>query len=226
MSLPTHHPGDMLLIDYAGGGLPEGPALVVATHLALCPACRLTVAEMESIGGALLDEIEPDELSAGCLESVMARLDMPCSAAAKTLSDHKPPASKPMVRRSGLLPEPLAGYVGERGLDGLRWRFLQPGMSYADLPSGGSGTTRLIRMKGGVGVPRHTHGGIEVSVVLQGGFHDEFGQFQPGDVAVGDDSIDHRPVADPEGCLCLSATVGGLRLTGAIGRLFNRFVNF
>lgn len=36
MSLPSHHPGDTLLIDYAGGGLCEGAALVVATHTAYC----------------------------------------------------------------------------------------------------------------------------------------------------------------------------------------------
>lgn len=224
MTLPSHHPGDILLIDYAGGGLPEGPALVVATHLALCPCCRLTVSELESIGGSLLEDIEPDTLSEGCLDKMMARLDQPCA------DRHR---AKPSCSRGSLagnrprLPEPLAGYLGDRGLEGLRWRRFQPGMSYADLPScGGLGTTRLFRMKGGAVVPQHTHGGIELTVVLEGGFSDEFGQFQPGDIAVGDESIDHRPVADPEGCLCLSATVGGLRLTGSIGRLLNRFVNF
>lgn len=223
MTLPSHHPGDVLLIDYAGGSLPEGPSLVVATHLALCPCCRLTVSELESIGGSLLDDLEPEVLSDGCLEAVMARLDQPCAERRR---------AKPCISRPGhrpRLPEPLAGYLGERGLEGLRWRFLQPGMSYADLPScgnGSDGATRLFRMKGGAGVPRHTHGGIELTVVLEGGFSDELGQFQPGDIAVGDESIDHRPVADPEGCLCLSATIGGLRLTGSIGRLFNRFVNF
>lgn len=231
MSLPTHHPGDTLLIDYAGGGLPEGAALAVATHLALCPCCRLTVTEMEAIGGALLDEIEPEELSPGCLEAVMARLDRAEAAhprPARRPTVAKPAGTAPGDRATGRprLPEPLARYVGPRGLQGLRWRFLQPGMSYADLPAAGGGTTRLIRMKGGIGVPQHTHGGIELTVVLEGGFHDELGQFQPGDMAVGDPSVRHSPVSDPEGCLCLAATIGGLRLTGPIGRLFNRFVNF
>ena len=75
MSLPTHHPGDALLLDYASGGLGEGPALVVASHMTLCPNCRASVAELEAVGGALLDGIEPEPLSPGCLDRVLARRD-------------------------------------------------------------------------------------------------------------------------------------------------------
>ena len=74
MNRPSHHPGDTLLIDYAGGALCEGASLAVATHMAFCPACRHAVAEMEAIGGALLDDLEPEPLSAGCLEALMALL--------------------------------------------------------------------------------------------------------------------------------------------------------
>ena len=41
----SHHPApDELLLDYAAGTLPEGPALAVALHLALDPAARQSVA--------------------------------------------------------------------------------------------------------------------------------------------------------------------------------------
>ena len=46
MSKPNHHPDEALLLEYAGGGLTESIALVVATHLALCPICRRMVEEM------------------------------------------------------------------------------------------------------------------------------------------------------------------------------------
>ncbi len=233
MNRPTHHPGDMLLIDYAGGGLCEGAALAVATHMAFCPACRHAVAEMEAVGGALLDELEPAPLSPGCLEMLMARLDherpAPCRAGAVASK----PAAKSVPKSDCLrYPEPLRGYLrGRLDRDGRLaeegWRFLQPGMRCIDLPAGANGTTtRLIRMKGGVAVPRHTHGDIELTVVLEGGFSDEFGAFQPGDIAVGDPSLEHRPVSDPEGCLCLATTIGGLKLTGPVGRFLNRFINF
>lgn len=221
MNRPSHHPGDTLLIDYAGGALCEGASLAVATHMAFCPACRHAVAEMEAVGGALLDDLDPEPLSDGCLEALMARLDHERLAPCR-------PAVKPSVQQSRY-PEPLRSYLrgrldreGRLGEGG--WRFLQPGMRSMDLLSGPDGTTKLIRMKGGVGVPVHTHGGIELTVVLEGGFSDEFGAFLPGDIAVGDPSLIHRPVSDPEGCLCLATTVGGLRMTGPLGRLFNRFV--
>ena len=35
-----HHLSDELLLDYATGNLAEGWSIAVATHLALCPACR------------------------------------------------------------------------------------------------------------------------------------------------------------------------------------------
>ncbi|PWC75746.1 ChrR family anti-sigma-E factor [Azospirillum sp. TSH64] len=221
MNRPSHHPGDTLLIDYAGGALCEGASLAVATHMAFCPACRHAVTEMEAIGGALLDDLEPEPLSDGCLEALMARLD-----------HERPAPCRPAVKHSAersRYPEPLRSYLRGRldregRLEEDGWRFLQPGMRSMELLSGPDGTTKLIRMKGGVGVPKHTHGGIELTVVLEGGFSDEFGAFLPGDIAIGDPSLVHRPVSDPEGCLCLATTIGGLRMTGPLGRLFNRFV--
>ena len=226
MSLPSHHPGDALLIDYAGGALSEGAALAVATHLAFCPGCRRTAVEMEAVGGALLDGLEPENMSPDCLDAVFARID----------GDRPPGSPLPSCRPVGVqpaptvsprppLPEPLRGYL-PGGTENGCWRFLQRGMRFLEIAAGRTGTTRLIRMTGGVVVPRHTHGEIELTVVLEGGFSDASGRFQPGDIAVGDPSIDHRPVSDPEGCLCLAATVGGLRLTGPVGRLFSRFVTF
>lgn len=225
MSLPSHHPGDTLLIDYAGGGLCEGAALVVATHTAYCPGCRRMVEEMEAVGGALLDDIEPDTLSPGCLDALMARIDREPTAT------FRPPAARhaPAPGERPSFPEPLRGWLdggSGGGLDGRRWRFLQPGIRCIDLKARPGTTTRLFRMAGGAAAPRHTHGAMELTIVLEGGFSDELGSFQPGDVAIGDPSIDHRPVADPEGCLCLTTTIGGLRLTGPIGRFLSRFMTF
>ncbi|WP_448203622.1 ChrR family anti-sigma-E factor [Azospirillum sp. sgz302134] len=226
---PTHHPGDTLLIDYAGGALDEAVSLAVATHLALCPCCRLNVAEMEAIGGALLEEIEPEAVSPACLKAVLARLDEhpPLPRAPRPT----PGPTQPLMRaaESPLLPEPLRRYVGD-DLSRLPWTSLMRGMDCCDLPlfgpTTGRGRARLMRMKGGVGPPQHTHRGIELTLVLDGGFTDDLGQFLRGDLAVGDESVRHRPVADEEGCLCLAVTVGTLRFTGPFGRFLNPFVKF
>lgn len=230
MTTPTHHPGDTLLIDYAGGALGEAVSLAVATHLALCPGCRRQVAEMEAVGGALLEEIEPEAVAPSCLEAVLARLDEP--APPPPLPPRAPHPSRPHPSRSSgtpLIPEPLRRYVGD-DLSRLPWKTLMRGMDCAEIPlfgrSNGRAHARLMRMKGGVGPPHHTHRGIELTLVLDGGFTDVLGQFGRGDLSVADGSVRHRPVADEEGCLCLAVTDGLLRFTGALGLILNPFVKF
>ncbi|KJS36319.1 MAG: hypothetical protein VR70_14045, partial [Rhodospirillaceae bacterium BRH_c57] len=75
----THHPSDAVLVAYGAGSLGEGLALVVAGHLAFCPRCRDRIASIEAVGGALLEEIEPQAPEAamdpGALDAMLARLD-------------------------------------------------------------------------------------------------------------------------------------------------------
>ena len=79
-----------------------------------------------------------------------------------------------------------------------------------------------MRIKAGTAMPLHSHDGHELTLVLAGGFSDDDKHFLPGDVAVADASVNHRPVADPgEDCLCLAVTDAPLRLTGPFGRLLN-----
>jgi putative transcriptional regulator len=103
MPLPHHHPSDDVLLAYAAGSLPQPFALVVATHLALCPGCRAQVRRDEELGGVLLDELAPSTVSADAKLRVMARLDEDSAG---------PP--EPAADRSGdeILPQPLRGLVG------------------------------------------------------------------------------------------------------------------
>jgi putative transcriptional regulator len=222
--MPTHHPSDEMLMDYASGSLTEAPALLVATHLALCPQCRARVSALEALGGVLLEELAPAPLGTDCLDAVLARLDEP------EPQDHRPqprPAAHPAAG-GGVpprLPEPLRSYAGGDVRE-ISWRRLARGMEEHDLPVAGPGLkARLYQIGPGVVVPRHTHGRTELVLVLEGAFSDERGRFARGDVAVSDHTVDHAPVADPDGaCLCLAVIEGPLRLTGPIGRWLNPFV--
>ncbi len=71
----------------------------------------------------------------------------------------------------------------------------------------------LIRVSPGVALPGHGHTGAEMTCVLQGAFGDETGEYHPGDVAEGDEDLDHQPTALDTGreCVCLIATTGRLR---------------
>jgi putative transcriptional regulator len=73
----------------------------------------------------------------------------------------------------------------------------------------------LVRLAPGAVAPQHTHLGIEATVIVQGGFADQFGQYERGDAWIVDASVDHAPVALPgDPCLCLVYQDAPLKLTG------------
>lgn len=212
--IPHHHPHQDLLVSYASGGLPEPVALVVATHLAYCPQCRQQVGEYEALGGLVLEELTPDPVPSQLAREIVAMSTEPEPAEAM-------PMSTPVSSGAMALPEPIRSYV--RGdLSSLRWRWrgnLREARLLASYPGF---VTRLLRIRGGAPLPRHTHGGNELTLILDGGYCDEFGEYLRGDLATADPSVDHRPVANPGGeCVCLAVVDAPLRLTGPGGRFFN-----
>ncbi|MSO77414.1 MAG: anti-sigma factor [Alphaproteobacteria bacterium] len=207
------HPTDTLLLDYAAGGLAEAMSVLVASHLALCPACRRAVDGLDAIGGALLADLPREQVAEGALDRMLARLDeMPAPI---------PPLPSFDGETLRVLPAPLRSYIG-RNLAEVEWRRLVPGIEQYKLPVADGGelgaTAELLRFRPGAKVPRHTHVGEEAILVLQGGFTDETGHYVRGDVAQGDETVTHRPVGDPgEPCICFAVLDEPVRLTGPLG---------
>jgi len=210
--MPVHHPDDALLVDYAAGSLAEPIALVVATHLALCPQCRTRVAELEALGGALLEESAAGEQCAEGFDSLLARIE---STEAPAPTERAPLA--PDIR----VPMPLRGYL-HATLEDLPWKTRGAVKSATVETSVPGFSSRLMRIRPGAAMPEHSHRGVEMTLVLAGGFADEAGHYQRGDVSVADGETVHQPIADDgEECLCLVVTDAPLRLTGR----FTRFLN-
>jgi putative transcriptional regulator len=214
---------DDLLLAHAAGRLPEPVGLVVATHLALTPSRQVIYREYEALGGAMLEDLAPAELSEGSFGRLLARLG----------DDAEPirtrPARPVSVRHDSVDPEipaPLRAYVQGRIAD-LPWKHYG-GVSEAKLSLDESVyRTRLIVLKAGKAVPKHTHDGQEITVVLKGAFNDGIGHYGRGDIAIADGHVDHQPIADAdEDCLCLTVTDAPLRLTGTFSRFLNPFLRF
>lgn len=209
-----HHLSDDLLVSYAAGSLAEGWSLAVATHLALCPACRQRLAFAEGIGGELLES--SDAAAPGTdasWEAVRRRI---------AKSSPTPPTAAPAApaaRRAGGLPEPLRSYLG-RDVETLRWRSLGRGASQIRIPTADNETqVRLLRIPAGKPVPEHGHGGRELTLVLSGSFADGNDLFVRGDIEDADASLTHQPVATPgEDCICLAVTDAPLRFRSWIVR--------
>jgi len=228
--LPNHHPSDALLVAYGAGSLGEGLSLAVAVHLARCPDCRATLAEVEALGGALLEDLPPAPLESLSLAATLDRLNReeapanPCKALRL-----KPHWSKPKAAAASApvpaLPRPLRAYIPS--LDGLSWQRLAPGVRRVELlpRTASGGAAQLLRIAPGTALPHHGHGGLELTVVLSGHFADELGRYGPGDLAEVDGDTNHQPIADSHrDCICLIATDAPLRFTGLMGRLMQPFI--
>lgn len=207
----AHHPSDDSLAHYAAGNLAAGPRLVIATHLSGCPQCRARVRAFEAVGGALIEECAPAQLSADGLDRVFQKIaapQTPCAMAAPVV--HHPE-----------LPAPLRHYpIGP-------WRFVHPGLRWrrVTLPDAPDANVIMLKVGAGQKVPQHTHTGTEYTQVITGSFSDAFGRYRAGDCVEADEDVDHQPVVDLDGeCICLAAVEGRLRLDSWIGRMFQPLI--
>jgi putative transcriptional regulator len=209
-----HHLDDATLMAYAAGTLPEAFNLAVATHVSLCDECRAAVASCDAVGGVMVDTAPAVALADLSLEHALARLDVPQSPTPLT-SNRKP----------GTLPGPLQDYVGG-DLESVKWRPLGMGVKQAILPTSSEATARLLFIPAGVAMPDHSHGGTEMTLVLQGAFFDEDDRFARGDIEVADGDVTHTPIADiGDDCICLAVTDAPLEFKGWLPRIVQRFVN-
>jgi putative transcriptional regulator len=201
-----HHPDDELLLAYAGGAADEALGLIVATHLAYCPACRAGAAKLDAIGGSLLADLPPAPLAAGALDAALAKLDQPFERRPRSVSQDGTPGI-------------LRNYIGG-DLRDVRWRQMGPRLSYAPLFRRGAVSARLLRGTPGADSGAHSHQGQEYTVVLRGGFTDVTGNYGPGDLQVMDGGTHHNVVADPgEDCINLAVTTGKLKFESLLQRI-------
>lgn len=204
MNSISHHIPDELLHAYAAGSLPHNFSVLVAAHVSLCDDCRAHCETDDMIAGTLLEQEQAVSLSAGARERLLQSLN----------SGSVQPAP---MRASGIFPSPvMEALKGEPP----KWRMLGGGIRQQILCDDADGSLRLLYIPGGRAVPEHSHGGLEMTLVLQGSFSDRLGRFRRGDVECAHDDVDHQPIADAgEACICLAATDAPLRFHAWLPRL-------
>jgi putative transcriptional regulator len=210
-----HHPSEESLLRHAAGTLGAGPTIVVATHLATCPACRSHVADLEAAGGVLLESLTPTPLAPDAVAAALARID-----AAPQEPIVRPPATT--LPGPVDLPAPLHAFARRP------WRWLGPGIrcSRVVVPNDPSANVMLYRIGPNRRLPEHGHTGTEFTQVISGSFSDARGRYGPGDLVEADGEIEHQPVVDADGeCICLAALDGRMILRGFAGRLLQTFVD-
>jgi len=213
----AHHPSDELLLRAAAGTLDAGAAIVVGAHLESCSACRAHVRAFESVGGAMLESIEPALMAPEALARTLARIDTPPLA--------RPAAPTPLPR-----PELPSGVNWPRSLADCavsRWHWMGPGMRWSrvTLPHTTDANVFLLRIGAGKALANHTHSGLELTHVMCGSFHDGRALFAAGDFDAADGSVHHQPVLESGGeCICLASVEGRLVFDSAIARMIGALV--
>ncbi|MBN3564363.1 ChrR family anti-sigma-E factor [Aliamphritea spongicola] len=224
-----HHLDEATLLSYAAGSLSQGMALVVACHLSMCPQCRERAAAQEAVGGSLLEDLAPAQVSADTLDNLLAMLDVSAETMAEVQAEtvRKETAPEERARQTGShLPAPLGDYL-PYALEDVPWKKLVSGISYYDLDCQSGGVSRLMRIAPGKNILPHTHKGNELTLVLQGSFCDEIGRFARGDIADLDEQVEHQPLVDSNvDCICLIATDAPLKFTTLLGRLVQPVTGF
>ena len=224
---PGHHPAEEQLAGYAAGEMAEAPSLVIATHLALCPACRRQVADYEVLGGELLNELPGEPLAEGSLSQTLARLDATdAKALAPKVAAPRTTGTAPRLDEAFLLPQPLRDYMSQAWADKGSWRKAMPGLRVLKLKAEGA-KVWMMELQPGRPIPHHGHTGQEMVLVLSGGYHDGAVGYGPGDLHVSGPETIHEPITDPDGpCLCLVMVEGSLRPTSWLGRIVSGLMGF
>jgi putative transcriptional regulator len=207
-------PIDALLAAYAARSLNQPLSVLVASHLEIKPDNRPYVAALEATYGVFLDEIDPVPLAGRDrrLVNIFASKD----------DEPARPLRHRLTPSDGLLPPALRHYLG-RDIEQLQWRAILPGIKEAVIARDESGESSLLYSKPGRRLPKHTHSGLEVALVLKGAFSDATGRYQVGDIAIADEDVNHRPMIEAgDDCVCFVVAEGPAKLTGLFGKLFQR----
>jgi putative transcriptional regulator len=226
--MTMHHPDHSWLEQYAAGTLSMPVAISVATHLHFCADCRRQIELLQSVGGALFEQLAPVPVSDEILARVLTLIETsPAVAAASGTAISGSATSNPVTSEdspaaSDEVPAPLRRLI-PAGYDALKWSRLLPRMRMTPLKTGDRAFQSMLhRVQPGGGVPSHDHRGLEFTVVLRGSFSDERGVYGPGDFLQCEPGIRHRPVAALNGeCLCLTVQQAPIRFTGLLWRWLN-----
>ncbi len=207
--------------NYAAGCLDPAFCLLVETQAALRPDVGRAITQAESIAGFFLESEEAIELSEGAAAKALAMID-------DYEANKVPSANAIHHANEGLdellaLPEPLRE-TALQSFQTHKWQNLTNGIRRLKLDASSQAEIELYRIEPGCSVPRHSHRGSELTLVVAGGFSDDSGSFGPGDISVKGPEDTHQPVGDMDGvCYALAVRDGGLKFTGMMG-IFQRLV--
>ena len=220
----NHCPSSATLADFSFGNSFSLSDIVLRAHISACPHCREKIREIETIGSDLLMSGMHKHLGSP-LEDIDSQVDkilggydsVTDSTDSKTTNLSKSKADDFELDNSldCLFPSYL-----DCSFDALPWRSAGKDIQLCKLREDGNSRLWMIKGKPGAKLPKHSHRGQELTLVLKGAYACSSNIYQPGDLHECDDENTHQPIIVGEtDCISLVATEGNLRFDNLLLRM-------
>ena len=207
----SQHPDQSWFVSYAAGGLTPSFNLLLQAHLLVCPQCRCVLKKADELGAQFMfgSDDTPIEKFTTPTPQVGARSEQSIEWGKEQVTD---------------LTEFFDHYIGMH-LDSLKWMKAGKGLRVCRLTDTEEDNMLMLRAEPGTVLPKHSHNGSELTLVLKGAYFCEDAIFKVGDIEDADDSILHQPVVTAEDeCICIAAVGGPLKFSGLLQRMAQPFL--
>lgn len=225
-----HHPKFELIQSFVNGDLPASLSAGIAIHAEMCPKCQQKIAQLtEQVAEANFESSliengiagdsqisKSNDFDSFNIENMIEKITQsddiakPEPIIKKTITFNNKSYKLPTALNNMALGK--TAHVGK--LSRARIQLDENEIH-----------TSLLQIKPGGGVPAHTHKGFELTLLLDGSFHDENGEYVKGDFIMLDGSHQHHPIS-ADGCLCYTVANGALHFTQGINKLLNPIGTF
>lgn len=213
------HPSSELLNQFVQGELATGKSVVVSAHMELCESCSAKAKELQALAvsswvdpGSAVQSDQSNEANYSNMVAGIVKSPQIKSEQAEELVE----VDIEVLNHSIKLPKVLAKAASQ----GLKWKKVAGGISEAQLFIDNETLCEFIYMAPGCKVPVHTHQGSESTLVLDGSFEDELGEYNASDFIIRDGQHNHQP-RSKDGCLCFAVLDSPLQFTEGLARLMN-----
>ena len=215
------HPSSEMLLKHAMGNTSEAESLIISSHLTYCPVCKAEVAKYENIGGFYLKNHEELNVSESLWNNLLDKVDgLEQDSKVSNYVDHK---LNTTLNANGVrIPSFLYQYLSNAA-DTKKWNSTINNVKYFNIEfKENSYKGKMLEIPPGKMMPKHSHEGLEATMVFHGGYSDEAGNYHTGDLVILDDNEEHSPVSSEKtGCICLVIYSGSLKFKGILGSLLN-----
>lgn len=218
-----HHPKFELIQSFVNGDLPASLSAGIAIHADMCATCQQHITQLtDQMAEASFEEAFLDRFIVDANQPITDVDDLNFDALIDEITQSDELIqTEPNVKK--IITFNDTSYELPRALNNMPiGKTAQIGkLSRARLQLNENEIhTSLLQIEPGGGVPQHTHKGFELTLLLDGSFHDEHGEYVKGDFIMLDGSHQHHPIST-NGCLCYTVANDALHFTQGINKLLN-----